>query len=190
MIYLKPILISIIGGLFIVCPCLLLASSDERNTVEIDYTTAVYEFGGPIKKVFLTGPITIRTPSLKVTCDLAEVHSSRKQEEGSEAVSNMGTIDYILATGNVVISQSQSTAYAGRAEIFPSDKRLVLEEHPRIEDPYGTVSGHRIVFLQGERRIVVESGPDAERSRILLQEVSEIGLLMEQPAESSLPINP
>jgi lipopolysaccharide export system protein LptA len=150
------------------------------SSLRIDYQEAVYDFGGPLRKIFLKGPVVIESASLRMTCDEAEVHSRRVDAgDGSASVASLGVIDYILATGQVVIRQGASTAHAGRAEVFPAERRLVLEDHPRIEDPNGVVEGFRIIYLQGERKIKVESDPDAGPSRIRLNQVSEVGNLMD-----------
>ena len=160
--------------------------SPRKSTVEIEYSSAVYDFSAEQKKVILQGPITIRTSTLLVTCDTAEVLSSRKENgDTSGTDSSIGSIDYILAKGNVEITQAGSKALAGRAEIFPSEHKLILEENPRIVDQYGTVSGYRIVFLQGERRIKIESGEEQQRSHISLNNVEEIGFLMGEEEEST-----
>jgi lipopolysaccharide export system protein LptA len=158
------------------------AQESKPTTVEITYATAVYDFSGEQKKVTLEGPITISTESLKVTCNHAEVISSRKQDATSQ--SNVGAIDYILATGDVIIEQLGTRALAGKAEIFPAERKLVLEDEPKIVDEYGIVSGYRITFLQGKRNIKIESGPEQERSRIQLNDVEDIDFLMgETPAD-------
>lgn len=152
----------------------------ERSSVVVEYSRAVYDFSGDTKKVTLEGPITITSDSMTIQCDRAEVHSSR--ESGTATTSthtpNMGTIDYILAVGNVDIRQMGTQALAGRAEIFPLERKLVLEDHPRIIDANGTVSGHRITFLQGERQIRIDPAESGERNRIELNDIRQIEFLM------------
>lgn len=161
-------------------------SGERKSTVDIDSTGAVYDFSSEQKKLILQGPITIRTDTLLVTCDTAEVISSRQGSDDTlESNSSIGAIDYILAKGNVEITQAGSKALAGKAEIFPAEHKLILEDNPRIVDQYGTVSGYRIVFLQGERRIKIESGEEQERSHISLNNVEEIGFLMGEEDEST-----
>ena len=161
-------------------------NSVKKTAVEIDYKRAVYDFAAEQKKVILEGPITIKTDTLLVTCDDAEILSSRKEGETDFGTSSsIGSIDYILAKGNVEITQAGSKALAGKAEIFPAERRLVLEDNPRIVDQYGIVSGYRIVFLQGERRIKIESGEEQQRSHIKLTDVEDIGFLMGEEDETT-----
>ncbi len=166
----------------------LIAQSDpasQTTTLEIEFATADYDFSQAQKKVYLSGPIIITTDTLQVTCDKAEVLTSRQGSETTSTQTNIGAIDYILATGNVILKQGNSEAHAGRMEIFPTERKLVLEENPKMIDPYGSVSGHRIIFLEGERRIKIESGGEQPRSTIQINEVEEVGFLMGEEGESS-----
>lgn len=168
-------------------------SEAERSSVIVEYTQAVYEFGGPTKKVILEGPITLTSDTMTIQCDRAEVHSSRESDENASAnpSPNLGTIDYILAVGNVDIRQMGTQALAGRAEIFPLERKLVLEDNPRIIDANGTVSGHRITFLQGERQIRIDPGESGERNRIELNDIRKIEFLMgEEPDGAAPPVQP
>ena len=153
-----------------------------KTSVLIEYSQAVYDFSGDQKRVILEGPISITTDSMTIACDHAELLSSRKVETEEpntpESNTTIGTIDYILATGNVDIRQMGTQALAGKAEIFPKERKLVLEENPRIIDQNGIVSGHRIVFLQGDRQIRIDPAESGERNRIQLNNISEIEFLM------------
>ncbi len=167
--------------------CGLFSTEKEstQSSIIIDYSQAVYDFSGEQTKLILEGPITISDSTMTIQCDHAEVLSSRKNQKdpGSEVSStNPGTIDYILALGNVDIQQMGTQALAGKAEIFPEQRKLVLEDNPRIVDANGTVSGHRITFLQGDRQIKIDPSKTGERNRIQLNDISEIGFLMgEEP---------
>ena len=178
----------LVTGFLIVTPALLAQEANQRkSTVDIEYTTASYEFGGDQNRLILQGPIKIQTDTLLVICDKAEILSSRQSKNtSSDPTQNtqLGTIDYILATGNVDIQQMGTQALAGKAEIFPTERKLVLEDNPRIIDEYGTVSGFRIVFLQGEREIKIEPDPAGSVNRIQLNDINEIDFLMgnEKPA--------
>lgn len=135
------------------------------------------------RRFMLIGNVVVTDRDLEVSCDEAEVIIDRptvSDEEPSEpedARDNPGRISHITAKGNVVIRQKGTRAFAGRAEIFPKEKKLVLEDHPRIEDEKGTVTGFRIVFLQGERRIRIESDPAGKRSRVTLKDIAQVGAL-------------
>jgi len=178
-----------------------LASQEEtrKTSVTIEYTKLVYDFSGEQKRVILEGSVKITTNTMTITCDRADLLSSRSQEktspENPSAQSSaipqdttLGTIDYILATGNVDIQQMGTQALAGKAEIFPQERKLILEDNPRIIDQNGVVSGYRIVFLQDERQIRIEPGDSDQRNRIQLNDISEIDFLMgEKPPEQPSP---
>jgi len=169
-------------------------SEEEKTSVIIEYSQAVYDFSGDQKKVILEGPITISTQTMKITCDHAEVLSSRNATTTSPTDTStnptLGTIDYILALGNVDIEQMGTRALAGKAEIFPLERRLVLEDNPRIIDKNGIVSGFRITFLQGDRQIKIEPGDSNVRNRIQLNDISEFEFLMGEkpPVQPELPV--
>lgn len=160
------------------------AAESDKTSVLIEYSQATYDFSGEQKQVILEGPITISTKTMTILCDHAEILSSRPSDPSTpdkESATNMGTIDYILAVGNVDIQQMGTRALAGKAEIFPKERRLVLEDDPRIIDNNGTVSGHRITFLQGERQIKIDPGDSGKRNKIQLNDISEIEFLMGDP---------
>jgi lipopolysaccharide export system protein LptA len=161
----------------------LCAQEAPATSVVVEYSRATYDFGADQRRVTLDGPVTITTQTLLITCDRAEILSSRKQPTASPTGSSLsdaslGTIDYILATGNVDIRQMGTRATAGKAEIFPHEQRLVLEDNPRIMDAHGTVSGYRITFFQGKRQIRIDPGEGGQRNRIELNNVRDIDFLM------------
>ncbi len=79
-------------------------------------------------------------------------------------------IERIDATGQVLIQQEDRTARAGEATFLPDEGRVVLQDKPEVEQPgSGKITGHRMTLLQGQRRAIVEGGPDGERARIQLQ---------------------
>ncbi len=160
---------------------------------------------GDVQRTFmLIGNVVVTDRDLEVSCDEAEVIIERPDDaddpqspDSGDERKNPGQISHITAKGNVVIRQRGTRAFAGRAEIFPKERKLVLEDQPRIEDERGTVTGFRIVFLQGERRIRIESEPDGKRSRVTLKDIAQVGALfgenptaatesepVEQPQES------
>ncbi len=148
-----------------------------------------FEYEGDVRRLRFIGNVIMTEQTMVVKCDRADILINRQPEgEDSDDTNNeavvdgLGQIEFILATGNVEIEQMGTRALAGKAEIYPLERRLVLEESPRIIDERGTVSGHRIVFLQGERKIRIESGEDQPRSRISLKDIAAIGnLLGEEP---------
>lgn len=111
--------------------------------------------------------------NLTVTCDQLEVHSA-KSEDQSEGVAEIGSIQMIVAAGNVRMEQEGRVATSGRAELFPQEGRVVLLDSPVIHDLHGTGTGARIILYQGEGRAVIE-GDDEQPVRITLPTLPDLG---------------
>ena len=127
----------------------------------------------------------VQSKDLLVNCDtlevIAEPKSATEAPQGSPMnTSAVGTIEKIIATGHVEITQGIRQAKAGRAEIFSKENRIVLSDNPIVIDTEGTIEGFRIILFQdaeGVQRVSVEGDPKApaERPRIVLPSMPDIG---------------
>jgi lipopolysaccharide export system protein LptA len=116
-------------------------------------------------------------------CDYLKVISTRIGDKGA-TLGKYGSFRYLLATGHVVIVQSDRVATCGRAEVFPGEDRIVLTEGPVVEiknEGY-KVSGPRMVLYKGQRRAVVEGTP-SERSHISLPPIKDLGFPADKPSK-------
>lgn len=128
-------------------------------------------------RFLFTDNVVVTGNNLTVQCDRLEVFSARNEGEregGRDSVTEIGSIQLILATGNVRIEQEGREATAGRAELFPVEGKIVLTENPVIRNEQGTVSGERITLNQGEGRALVERGED-QPARIVLPSLPDLG---------------
>jgi lipopolysaccharide export system protein LptA len=138
--------------------------SSDRLEMENDGQKAFFLFSDNVK---LTGN------NLIVTCDRLEVHSHRTGDFDAN-IGKLGSIQQILAIGNVSISQEGRTARAGRAEVLPAEDKIILTENPIVSDTQGKVSGGTITFYRGDRRAVVESGSTGP-ARVILPAMPNLG---------------
>jgi lipopolysaccharide export system protein LptA len=114
-------------------------------------------------------------------CDYLKVIASRIGDK-SATIGKYGKFRYMLATGNVRMTQGDRVATSGRAEMFPDEDRVVLTEKPvvKIESEGYEASGPRMILYRGQRRAVIE-GTSIERTHILLPPIKDLGF----PSESS-----
>ena len=112
---------------------------------------------------------------ITLNCDYLKVVANRLSEKDS-TLGKHDTFKYMLATGHVRIVQTDRVATCGRAEVFPGEDRIVLTENPvvKIESEHYEASGPRMVLYRGQRRAVIEGTP-AERSRIVLPAIKDLG---------------
>ena len=105
--------------------------------------------------------------NLKTSCDRLEV-TARQNGTGTNAEAL--DVERIEAIDNVTIHQGVRVATADKAIILPLEGELSLEGNVVVEDPKGTVNGHRVRLFKGERRAVVEGGGSSGdgRARITL----------------------
>lgn len=138
---------------------------------------------------FFRDDVRVEGTNLIVTCDLLEVVARREgvDDDSDATFGQLGTIESIIATGNVEIRQSGRRAEAGRAQVLPHEGRVVLTDGPRVYDGQGEVSGWRITLLRDERRALVETNPDLaeDRATVILRELPNLGYKGDETVESA-----
>lgn len=159
-------------------------TTDPRTVIESDSLELVTDIRQ--NRFLFEGNVRVAATNLKATCDRMEVISNRTPDSDPDAtLGEIGSIEKILAFGNVVITQSGRTAMAGKAEIYPRQGKVILTENPVVKDDRGmTVTGPRMVMLQGERRVLIE-GSDGElvegRPTVTLPSLPDLGFDREDP---------
>jgi lipopolysaccharide export system protein LptA len=113
---------------------------------------------GEETKAICTGKVTVTGTNILIVCDRLELTATRIGED-SGAVPNLDKFRYLLATGNVSITQGSRVATCGRAEVFPREEKVVLTEDPVVADKASDMvsAGDRITMLRGEERVIVEN---------------------------------
>jgi lipopolysaccharide export system protein LptA len=145
---------------FVIClPALAIAQEDAPD-LEMEDTIFTGDFlemisGDEVSEFHLLGNVTVLGTNLHMTSDELHIKAIKKGDKDA-TIAEMGKITEFLAIGNVHIEQSGRTAEAGRAELFPEDKTVVLTENPVVTDQQGTVSGTKVTWSHGDRRAKVE----------------------------------
>ena len=123
--------------------------------------------------------VRVEGNNLLLTCNNLEVTATRGGggDDPNATIGEFGTIESIVATGDVEILQAGRRAEADRAQVLPHLGKVVLTENPRVYDVHGEVSGWRITLLKNERRVVVENNPEDGRQRptVVLSELPDLG---------------
>jgi len=133
----------------------------SSDRLEVSHTEAGNRF-------LFIGDVTIRGEDFTAECERMEVRTD------SGGTDDFGAISVIEATGNVRISQGERIATAGKALIYPTEDKVVLEEGPVVRDGRGTVTGYRMILRGADRRISVEPGPDGTQPQVELPSMDAI----------------
>lgn len=156
---------------------------------------------GPEENVFyFSKNVVVNGSNLRMKADQMVV-TSKRQPDTSGSLANApsqnlnnpdGSIDKIVAVGNVHIYQSGRESVSGRAEFYPKDGRVILTDNPRVIDSKAIVSGWRITLFQGERKVMVEQDPNGapgSRPSVNLSSLPNLGFdpRTEPPAQPAPP---
>lgn len=161
---------------------------EQQETVIDSESLTMQSF--PDRNVFyFTGNVVVKGTNLRVLADTLEVTAMRVREDADAAIGELGSIDQIVAIGNVRIFQAGREARAGRAEVDPAIGKLVLTEDPVVVDASATVRGWRITLEQGKRRALVEQDPSGAGGRptVRLDALPNLGFSREEEQEETEP---
>ena len=105
----------------------------------------------------VTGNVVLTGTNLRITCDQLTIRAIRLGDKDA----TIGTVEkfkYILAIGNVHITQGDRESTSQRAEVFPREDMVVLSDDPVIIDKSnGFVgAGEKITLFRGKREVRVE----------------------------------
>ncbi len=156
------------------------ANADPKTVIESDYLELVTTEDE--NRFLFTGQVKVRATNMEASCDRMEVIANRTEDsDPSATLGEIGSIDMIIAEGNVVVTQAGRTAEAGRAEIFPKEGRVLLMDNPKITDERGAVAtGPVMELLQGERKARIRglAGQpigEGERPKVVLPSIPDLG---------------
>ncbi len=116
-------------------------------------------------RVICTGNVVLTATNLRIACDRLEIIATRIDEKDA-AIGTLERFKYLLATGNVRITQDQREATCEQAEVLPLEEKVVLTGDPVLIDKSIDYvgAGETITLLRGERRVIVDkprfNGPE------------------------------
>ncbi len=87
------------------------------------------------------GSVKLTATNLVITCNKIEVFTDVKDKDGNDTIGDVSSIRQIIATGAVKIVQEERTATAGRAEVFPNEDFILLDEDPIVYQNSITMDG-------------------------------------------------
>ena len=105
----------------------------------------------------VTGNVVLTGTNLRITCDQLTIRAIRLGDKDA-AIGTIEKFKYILAMGNVHITQGDRESTSQRAEVFPREDMVVLSDDPVIIDKSnGFVgAGEKITLFRGKREVRVE----------------------------------
>ncbi|ACB77480.1 LptA/OstA family protein [Opitutus terrae] len=143
--------------------CLATAGPLARAALEPQETTLTCDHmdmwsEGEETKAICTGKVTVTGTNLRILCDRLELTASRLTGGDKASVPTLEKFRYLLATGNVSITQGSRTATCGRAEVLPREEKLILTDQPVVIDRATNFvsAGEKITMLRGQERVEVE----------------------------------
>ncbi len=132
------------------------AQSPQATTLDCDHMDMWSE--GDETKAICTGNVVVTGTNLRIVADRIELIASRIDDEKNASVPTLEKFRYLLATGNVSITQGTRTATCGRAEVLPREEKVILTENPVVTDRATEFvsAGEKITMLRGQERVEVE----------------------------------
>jgi lipopolysaccharide transport protein LptA len=129
--------------------------------LEVDYAKNVFTYTGNVLAV--DPQMTLHADKMVAVLGATTNAAAPATNAAVASTSAPPTIQKVIATGSVVITQGKRRATCGRAEYTGDDGRVVLTENPKVETADGTVTGEKITFWRDQDKMDVESG-----SRLIL----------------------
>lgn len=133
------------------------------------------------------GNVIVNSDTLQIHSDELLIFSNKETEETKEAVNasaistpseKVGKIERVIATGNVLMQDTERTLKAGKATILTAANEVILEDHPIYEDEDGIVTGHRMILRKNEKKAYVEPGA-GERAKVVLPKLNNLNSIIE-----------
>ena len=158
-----------------ITPTVIASESAEMVSTETE-TTFTFQ-----TNVVVTGS------NIKITCDELVVVAYRTGDPKA-TLGKQDKFKSLVATGRVHIVQNDREATCERAEVFPSDDKVVLTGNPVVQSTDGNyrADGPRLVLYRGKKRAVIEGGP-TERTHITLPPLKDLGYGKEPEKPASAP---
>jgi lipopolysaccharide transport protein LptA len=139
-------------------PISFAASTNEPTVVtsdrlQVDYAHNVGTFEGNVLAV--DPRLTVRADKMIVLFGTS-TNSTR-------------TLQTITADGGVIINQGDKKSTSDHAVYTADDGKVVLTGNPQLQNPNGTINGHRITMWRDSERMEVESeNTETNRTRLVI----------------------
>ncbi|HYD85406.1 MAG TPA: hypothetical protein VEA63_15175, partial [Opitutus sp.] len=117
---------SLLALTFAACAAVLAHAADTPQATALSCDHMDMWSEGDETKAICTGNVIVTGTNLRIVADRLELTASRIDDEKNESVPTLEKFRYLLATGNVSITQGTRTATCGRAEVLPREEKVVL----------------------------------------------------------------
>lgn len=144
--------------------------SDEPQEAELDTEIRAdrVEYDGSKKTAVLSGNVRIRDPRASMNCDDVRIFLKDNNE-----------IDWIEASGGVIIQTRDRKAVAEQATYHAGEGKFMLLGEPKVSQGLNIMTGERIIFWHETQRMVCEPNArvllylDEETKAKFLQDLNE-----------------
>ena len=132
------------------------------------------------------GSVKLTATNLEITCNQIEVFTDVKDKDGNDTLGELSSIQKIIATGNVKIVQEERMATSGRAEVFPNEDFILLDEDPIVYQNDITIdgTGAQMRILRGNGRVEL-IGDTNNKIRVTGRPIEDFGF--EENEDSIVP---
>lgn len=133
---------------FLLSPIVSLSAQDKNTRAEesINITADKLEADKKAGKVTFTGNVVVKQKSGLMMSDLLVAYYSSQNR-----------MEKIIATGNVVINQTGRIGTCQKATFLPDEKKIIMEEEPRLRRDNDVVSGKIITLFLDNDKVLCES---------------------------------
>lgn len=142
------IFLSLYLSLFFLTPLSPAMAEEEKLTADepINITSNQLEVDKKAGTAIFTGNVVVKQKGGVMLSDLLNVYYDEQRK-----------MEKIIATGNVRITQEGRVGTCQRATFFPDEKKIVMEEEPRLWKDSDVVSGKIITIYLDNDKILCES---------------------------------
>jgi lipopolysaccharide export system protein LptA len=153
-------------------PMATVITSDSATSQSSDIETTSY----------FRGHVVVLGTNLRIECDDLQVISQRSGDK-ADTFGQQNSFKYILATGNVRITQGDREAICGRAEVLPQENKITLTGSPVVTDHGNgvTYAGEPLVLYRNERRV------EGKNVRITAPPIKDLGFDKDEPPPAPQP---
>lgn len=122
----------------------------------------------------MSGSVQMRSETMTIYANNDSKVEKPKAADTAAASGDLkvGEVRRIVAEGGVTIEQSGQFATSQKVTFYPSEERAVLEGDPRVTNGEAVITGEKMELKPG---LAIISGSDAERVKVVLPEMPDLG---------------